>query len=528
MRNTWIKCLLFLCTLCTIYFTHSPSTPLHSIEYYSSYTDENDSYNTTKYSHWFDQIDTIFGSIEDDKMTFVKRATYLRSLQVSSMPKMYNIAVRNNRIWSCVMNVVSYLQFYNIKAIVTDETLLMLLLINTKTSTIDSSDVKGKNVINFAVVKRQDDTTLSNDLLQLCYNNSVNNVTSNSSDITILCDSVKDTNNYQSDHVYIDGLCGNFSIQLTTLYSYGSDDYYSVEPVDENNTPNYITKQSSNYGTLESRQLLSAFKVEQIDINVPIIDEVSDDTVLEIVSGKINIPDDAVNYLLDLYSSKWITCYNGSENTFTQSSQYPRNNTTDDATKLSIVYLTKLLRPLHIPFWLMSGTLLGWYRECRAIPFTTDADFAAFSTTISSDAVDTIFSLTRGHKLNHLKLFYRFGKLEKGFELSFKLPRSDWKIDLFFMYPTDNSSVISTVGHAAWKSEYYEYFYPSIDSLCSTVLLDQKVNVPCNVVQLITTEYGYDWYVPKQNYSYVDSPTNRGPVIKWIEQTDGKQVSVYG
>lgn len=541
-----MKCLIFFFTVSMIYFTYSPrSIDLDG----SSSTVRDKVWSTSIYSHSHLEsavrestmnkhaIAVDFNSVEhfnnfSRETSFSQRAIYLKSLNSSSLPNELTFTA-NDSSWNCLVNINSYFSSLNLSVFLADPH-LMLKLLNSP-----QIDTKSKHLLNLGIfIDETNSHSYFNTLNNLCsewIDDAIGQAQSNSTMAKMICDTTKYSNFNKStssvNHVYINNFCSNETIQLSVFHKKSSQKYYVVEQVNPLLTQNLVNfDKTSYYGTLGGKQLFDEIDLTNLKLIVPVtgdlVSNVTDvDGDVEEVSpmqSTILVPRDIIDFCLQLYSSKWLPCSQRMN-----SLEYPSNESVNYNTKMSIVYLKKLLRPLHVPFWLMSGSLLGWFRECRAIPYTTDADFAAFSFSLNPKIVDEIFSKTyTRNKKNTLRLFYRFGKIEKGFELSFILPLNNWKVDLFFMYPTDNSSLISTVGHTAWKNEYLNYYYPSIDSLCSTVLLDEKVNVPCNVMQLIETEYGHDWIQPKENYSYVDSPTNRGSVIKWL-RSDGPQVTIY-
>ena len=73
----------------------------------------------------------------------------------------------------------------------------------------------------------------------------------------------------------------------------------------------------------------------------------------------------------------------------------------------------------------ISGTLLGWYRQCDVITYSGDVDFGIF---IHEYDARLIAEFQRAG----LELLHLFGKTTDSFELSFAF--ADMKLDLFFFY----------------------------------------------------------------------------------------------
>ena len=473
-------------------------------------------YNESRYSNYLSvspknslgQVKNIesTNSIHDFNTTtsFAERAKQLISLKGIFLPNEFTVNA-NDTTLNCLLNVNSYFTSKNLTIFLSDPLVLLTILNDSNARTINP-------VLNLGILADEKSLDLySNIFNQICHQ--MNNHINDNNNI-VICD----TSNHQTpdgssflvvNHIYMKNFCSNKVIQLSTFFKSSSGKFYFLKPVNSSLLPSCINEKTSYYGTLGDQQLFDPIEFIKIHINSE-----------SMKSSILLAPNDVIDFHLQLYSSKWLPCSKQND-----SLEYPDNPSVNHNTKMSIVYLKELLRPLHVPFWLISGSLLGWFRECRAIPYTTDADFAAFNFSLNQQVVNDILSKTtlRRNK-NNLHFLYRFGIISKGFELSFKLAKSDWKIDLFFMYPTSNFSIISTVGHATWNSEYYNYYYPSINSLCSTLLFQEKVNVPCNAKSIIETEYGHNWFQAKKDYSYIDSPSNRGPAIKWLP-SDGDQVN---
>ncbi|VDK83131.1 unnamed protein product [Onchocerca ochengi] len=121
---------------------------------------------------------------------------------------------------------------------------------------------------------------------------------------------------------------------------------------------------------------------------------------------------------------------------------------------------------------LYAGTLLGinlsgWYRECGIIPYTHDIDFAIF--------IEEHYDKFPEHIMNSsfMKLSLRFNKPE----------------DLL---------------------EYKVFIYPLINRTCATDLLGYLMYVPCNALDVITSEHGKNWSQPLHSSKYIwnESPLN--------------------
>jgi hypothetical protein len=80
--------------------------------------------------------------------------------------------------------------------------------------------------------------------------------------------------------------------------------------------------------------------------------------------------------------------------------------------KERILALKNLMNPLLIPFFIRSGTLLGWYRQCGVIPYTSDLDSATY-------ASEELIQLFIKNKVG-LSLTYIYGLVENGYHFILK------------------------------------------------------------------------------------------------------------
>ncbi|XP_055947278.1 ribitol-5-phosphate transferase FKTN-like [Argiope bruennichi] len=173
-----------------------------------------------------------------------------------------------------------------------------------------------------------------------------------------------------------------------------------------------------------------------------------------------------------------------------------------------------ILQPYFYDFWLTSGTLLGWYRECGIIPYTSDVDFGMRASDVKS--LESILQLFR--KSRSLKLVMRYGLVEEALELT--LDYKGLKMDIFFFYKEGNQSYVAC--HYRDSNSYAKVLYPPF-SLCSAALLGEKVLVPCETETILKTEYGPNWTQPISKWDWKNSFFNKGPEIHW-ENNKKKQV----
>lgn len=151
--------------------------------------------------------------------------------------------------------------------------------------------------------------------------------------------------------------------------------------------------------------------------------------VLTVLDGlDVRVPRNVSRFLTEQQHSHFLECHYRDARNFLQ--LYP-----DDTSPAAVDFRRKaksLLRlaaqtlaQLNIPFWLSSGTCLGWFRQCNIISFSRDVDIGIFITDFRSNIVAAFRDAG-------LSLKHKFGKVEDSLELSFL--SDDVKLDIFFFY----------------------------------------------------------------------------------------------
>lgn len=78
--------------------------------------------------------------------------------------------------------------------------------------------------------------------------------------------------------------------------------------------------------------------------------------------------------LYDYKHSKFIECNEQLAKENAKNETYKQKVSRNIRVTNDLYYITAYFESLHKEYWLAAGTLLGWYRDCGIIPFTTDAD----------------------------------------------------------------------------------------------------------------------------------------------------------
>lgn len=158
-----------------------------------------------------------------------------------------------------------------------------------------------------------------------------------------------------------------------------------------------------------------------------------------------------------------------------------------------ISYVRDFLELNQKVYWLMAGTLLGWYRECGVIPYTTDADMSLYS-----DQFETIIE-KEFLEDEIIPLSLKFGLDNDSLELRIGEDNQKIHIDLFFTYELNRTH------------QWYPYhigrevkriIIKKFSGICSTELLEEKFFVPCDPVTVLNEIYGENrWQKSDKKFS---------------------------
>lgn len=225
----------------------------------------------------------------------------------------------------------------------------------------------------------------------------------------------------------------------------------------------------------------------------------------------VRVPRNVSGFLAQRRQARFLECRHRDARSFLQ--RYP-----EDVSAAAVEFRRKVktllslaartLAALDVPFWISSGTCLGWFRQCGVISYSRDVDVGIFITDFRPDMVAAF----RGAGLT---LKHKFGKVEDSLELSFL--GEDVKLDIFFFYR--DGDVVWNGGTQAKSGRKFKYVFPSF-SLCWAELLEVKVRVPCETLDYVMANYGATWSVPLRSWDWKTSPSNvmeNGvwPIAEW-------------
>ena len=141
--------------------------------------------------------------------------------------------------------------------------------------------------------------------------------------------------------------------------------------------------------------------------------------------NEIKIPANLHKFIYDYGHSQFVEC--NFELAKNVSSKIKQDLVKNNRIMPCIVDFAQLLESMGMHYWLTSGTLLGWYRECGIIPFTTDIDFS-----MSIDKYDE--RLKDKIRFGHPKLYLWLQLGRKKNSLEFRIGGCSFTYDLFFLY----------------------------------------------------------------------------------------------
>jgi hypothetical protein len=169
----------------------------------------------------------------------------------------------------------------------------------------------------------------------------------------------------------------------------------------------------------------------------------------------------------------------------------------------------KVLDELNIPFFLSSGTLLGFVRENKFLDHDYDIDIGIFKEDYNPEIINKMSD-------KGLKLYRILGDVNNGMELSFKLYGTEVgkhaKIDIFLHYKENDK--IYWITYSPPKYEKRIKYQVSKFILKSVKFMGITVNIPYPTIKHIREHYGEKWYIPIKSkgaggtYDFRTSPSS--------------------
>lgn len=234
--------------------------------------------------------------------------------------------------------------------------------------------------------------------------------------------------------------------------------------------------------------------------------------------GDLLFPNNSVKLVQEVKDSHYLEC------NYTRTQQFNTKHPPDlseEAQRFKrnarqiIARAKQYLDDLGIPFWLSSGTCLGWFRQCDMITYSKDVDFGIF---IKNYKPELVSAFERGgFFLKHV-----FGKVSDSYELSFQA--GDIKLDLFFFYEEEDYMWNGGTHHETGQK--YKYIFPKF-TMCWTIFLELKVRVPCPPEPYIEANYGKNWMEPVKEWEWNKSPPNVRENGIWPKEEWNEVIQVF-
>lgn len=159
-------------------------------------------------------------------------------------------------------------------------------------------------------------------------------------------------------------------------------------------------------------------------------EEIFDRFGLKKVNSVTSIPKNIFHFLSQLPTSRYLHCPPEKNARWLEKNNVSTNQHRVKVTEESLKAIKSMMAALKMEFWVMCGTLLGWFRQCAPIPYTTDNDFSTWPKYIQG-ANDITELMKRTAPDHRLKLYYRFGSNPtRSMEYSFVTKYSRDKVDL--------------------------------------------------------------------------------------------------
>ncbi|XP_064086643.1 ribitol-5-phosphate transferase FKTN-like [Macrobrachium nipponense] len=291
------------------------------------------------------------------------------------------------------------------------------------------------------------------------------------------------------------------------LFRYGSPLHLTV--LDVNSAAGYLRQYALTgppHNMAQVKQYITKDAWDQIKVDRAYERLTTKDVKIDGV--ELTVPSDIYTFVKDYRDAHFIPC-NESRATF-YNLKHMKGETPEEtrfkhkAWKL-LGKAKTILDQLKVPFWLSSGTLLGYYRQCDIISWSMDVDIGIF-------IEDYTYRLIPEFENRGLRLTHKFGKLSDSLELSFK--EEDIKLDIFFFY-TEGATMWNG-GTQAKTGKKFKYIFPAF-TLCWTEFLDLKVRIPCQTEEYIRANYGPAWFTPVRQWDWKSSPPNVIENGEWPE-----------
>jgi|AntRauTorcE11897_2_1112592.scaffolds.fasta_scaffold10027_1 phosphorylcholine metabolism protein LicD len=169
--------------------------------------------------------------------------------------------------------------------------------------------------------------------------------------------------------------------------------------------------------------------------------------------------------------------------------------------------VTGVLEKYKVNFVLDCGTLLGFVRENRILPWDNDMDVCVPSSEIGKLRWCALHLWFKGYRVRFAKADYSFGPIKKGSPRVLKirnrkglLHRGDLLLDIFIKYPDDQGNMLLMVGRSE-DSIVQSFCASHLENKTHYDLNGRKFPIPADYDAYLTKRYG-DWRTPVKDWDF--------------------------
>ena len=152
-------------------------------------------------------------------------------------------------------------------------------------------------------------------------------------------------------------------------------------------------------------------------------------TIYDSMFNEIKVMENIEKFMFDYEHSKFIECNNEMAKNITlmETGKYEQNKELNSKVFPCMIELVESIESLYKRYWLTSGALLGWYRQCGVIAHTTNMDFIMPIEDYDEDLKDNFRFLNK-----NLYFWLQLGRKQSS--LQFRLGGCAFNYDIFFLY----------------------------------------------------------------------------------------------
>lgn len=149
-----------------------------------------------------------------------------------------------------------------------------------------------------------------------------------------------------------------------------------------------------------------------------------------------------------------------------------------------------------IPVTIYAGTLLGWYRQCDFIPYSSDLDY-----TVDHRLIENPLFLVNLWNSSVVKPTRRYGVTLDGLILKLKTA-GNRQVDIFAISGNEFKNFSYTYYYDKTNLQSHRVLYPNtnFEDICTCALLGRLTFCPCEPLGYIEAEYKTEWFEPHQYF----------------------------